>query len=302
MIVSASRRTDIPCCHAAWFMERIRAGFCLVRNPRNPRSVSRVPLTPDVVDCIVFWTKDPAPLMPYLDELDARGFSYVFQFTVTPYGREIEPGVRSCEEVAGTFEALSRRIGAHRVLWRYDPVLLTDGWDEPAHAAAFDAMASHLAPFTRLVTISFLDRYPGMRGRALAAPDEEMQMRLARTFAGAAQRFGLEVRACCERLDFSGAGIRPAACIDRAVLEQAVGAPLSLKRDAGQRDGCGCFESVDIGAYGTCRNACTYCYAMRGASAVCDALSPLLGAPLSPADTVRERKAVSNRDGQLSLY
>lgn len=302
MIVSASRRTDIPCCHAAWFMERIRAGYCLVRNPRNPRSVSRVPLTPDVADCIVFWTKDPAPLMPYLDELDARGFLYVFQFTITPYGRDVEPGVRRWEEAAETFETLSRRIGADRVLWRYDPVLFSNVWDEETHKAAFGALAARLAPFTRLVTFSFLDRYPGMRARALSAPDEKSQIRLAASFACTAHAFGLEARACCEKLDFSGVGVRPAACIDRAVLERAVGAPLALKRDAGQRPGCGCFESVDIGAYGTCRNACAYCYAMRGTPAVCDASSPLLGAPLSDADTVRERKAVSLRTEQLSMY
>ena len=112
MIVSASRRTDIPCFYAEWMMNRFRAGYALARNPMNHAQLARVPLTPDVVDCVVFWTKDAANLLPRLGELDERGYAYYFQFTLTPYDRALEPNLRGKAEIAATFRALSKRIGS----------------------------------------------------------------------------------------------------------------------------------------------------------------------------------------------
>ena len=123
MILSISRRTDIPRWYSEWLLRRLRAGEVLVRNPYRPGQLRRVPLSPAVVDAIVFWTKDPAPLLPWLDELDGMGYRYLFQFTLTPYGPEIEPGLRDKRAIVETFQALGRRLGRGRVLWRYDPIL-----------------------------------------------------------------------------------------------------------------------------------------------------------------------------------
>ena len=132
MILSVSRRTDIPGRYADWFMNRIRAGFVLTQNPVHPAQVQRLPPSKDTVDCIVFWTKDAAPLLPYLDELDRLGYAYYFQFTLTPYPHALEPGLRPKREIVQTFRALSERVGRERIVWRYDPILCTARYDAAA--------------------------------------------------------------------------------------------------------------------------------------------------------------------------
>ena len=126
MIVSAGPAARISVFYAEWMMNRFRAGYALARNPMNHAQLARVPLTPDVVDCVVFWTKDAANLLPCLGELDEHGYAYYFQFTLTPYDRALEPNLRGKAEIAATFRALSKRIGSRRVVWRYDPVILND--------------------------------------------------------------------------------------------------------------------------------------------------------------------------------
>ncbi|MEO2798907.1 DUF1848 family protein, partial [Flavonifractor plautii] len=160
MILSVSRRTDIPRWYSEWLLRRLRAGEVLVRNPYRPGQLRRVPLSPAVVDAIVFWTKDPAPLLPWLDELDGMGYRYLFQFTLTPYGPEIEPGLRDKRAIVETFQVLGRRLGRGRVLWRYDPILFTDAIGLAWHEARFRKLCKALSPFTDQVTVSFLDPYP----------------------------------------------------------------------------------------------------------------------------------------------
>ena len=154
MILSASRRTDIPCFFGEWFMRRLGAGYALVRNPMNRAQISRVPLTPDVVDCIVFWTKDPERFLPHLDELDRLGYSYYFQFTLTPYGRDVERNLRPKPEIEETFLRLSRRIGAERTVWRCDPILLTDGFGVQRHKEEFLRLCERFEGHTDTVTLS----------------------------------------------------------------------------------------------------------------------------------------------------
>ena len=303
MILSVSRRTDVPCCFPAWIMGRVRDGYALVRNPMNPVQVSRVPISPETVDCIVFWTKDPAPLLPYLDELDGRGYSYCFQFTLTPYGGEIEPGLRDKGAILDTFLALSRRLGKARMLWRYDPILLGQGISPAWHEAEFLRLCRALSGAAEQVTVSFVDAYPARPPAAWRAPSAEEQAALAAYIGSTAAAYGIPPAACCEQGDFTPFGVRRASCIDRDVLERVCGAPLSLGPAKGQRPGCGCCESVDIGAYNTCRNGCIYCYANRTSlRAPHDPDSPFLaGGPL-PADTIRARPCRSNKKLQTSLF
>ncbi len=126
MIVSASRRTDIPAFYAPWLERRLEDGFVLVRNPRNPAQVRRISLAPVDVDCFVFWTKDARPLSGLLDRLDDAGYPYYFQWTVTPYGSGLEPGIAPKEEILAAFRTLAGRLGPHRVVWRYDPVIVSE--------------------------------------------------------------------------------------------------------------------------------------------------------------------------------
>lgn len=124
MILSASRRTDIPCYYSEWFINRLKAGYVFTRNPMNHAQISRINLSPDIVDCIVFWTKDPANMLDRLHILDEIGYKYYFQFTLTPYGKEIECSLREKSQIIETFIKLSETIGKDKVLWRYDPIIL----------------------------------------------------------------------------------------------------------------------------------------------------------------------------------
>ena len=140
MIISASRRTDIPAFYSEWFLNRIKEGFLDVRNPMNNRQVSRLPLSPELVDCIVFWTKNPIPMLPKLDGL--RKYCYYFQFTLTGYGRDIETNLPDKrKELIPAFQELSDRIGPERVIWRYDPILVSDRYSAAYHIKAIAEIA-----------------------------------------------------------------------------------------------------------------------------------------------------------------
>lgn len=307
MILSASRRTDIPCCYSDWLLNRLREGCVMVRNPLNPRQVSRISLSPDVVDAIVFWSKDPTPLLPKLDAVDAMGYRYLFQFTITPYDRAMEPGLRDREERMRTFSALSRRLGPDSLVWRYDPILVSEDYSVDYHRKQFTALCEKLAGYTDEVVISFVDCYRKLGKRVRPVQPEDIAS-LAAFIGETAARFGFSVRACCENMDLTPYGIAPSACIDRKRLERVCGAPLSTGPDKNQRTGCGCCESVDIGAYDTCPNGCLYCYANRSTASIQrnlslhDPASPLLVGNLRPDDRVTDRIVRSYIVDQTSLF
>lgn len=264
MIVSASRRTDIPCHYGAWMLNRLRAGYALSRNPFSGQ-VRRVSLAPEDVDCIVFWTKDAQNFMDKLPILDAMGYSVCFQFTLNPYGASMEPGLRDKAAIAETFAALSGRLGKHRVLWRYDPILIDARHTVAYHMEQFARLCETLHQHTERVTISFVDPYPKLRGAFQPVSAEDVAT-LAAFIGKTARAYELDAMACCERIDLSAYSISRAACIDAKLIERIVGKPLHLKKSRAQRPGCGCCESIDIGAYDTCANGCAYCYANRSAA------------------------------------
>lgn len=304
MILSASRRTDLPNYYSDWFLNRLKAGYALVRSPFAPHRVSKIPLTPDVVDGIVFWTKNPAPMLGRLSELSS--FAFYFQYTVNPYGAELEPGVPPLEETVRTFRRLSELLGPDRVLWRYDPVLLGGRFDVPFHRSAFDRTARLLRGLTDRCTFSFLDCYRGMPKRPEMHPPAAQEMReLAESFAKSTYACGMRLMTCCEEIELSAYGIGHARCIDDRLMESIFGGPLRISKDPYQRPGCGCVSSIDIGTYGTCRNGCRYCYASHGeapAASLHDPESPLLFGTLGPDDVVTERKARSCREDQTRLF
>ena len=292
-------------------MNRIRAGQLLTRNPFNHSQLYRVPLSPDTVDCIVFWTKDSQNLMPYLDELDARGYNYYFQFTLTPYGRDIEPALRPKEDIADTFIALSERIGSLRTVWRYDPIILSGEIDMDYHREHFARLCDKLAgpvKYTDTVVISFVDVYPKIKSDAIRelVPDE---MRSLAEFIGkTAREHGLKVKSCCESVDLSEYGIRHGACISASRIERICGCTLDIPPEKSQRESCGCRKSIDIGAYNTCVNGCVYCYAtglMSSAEArhrSHDPTGELLIGRVREGETVIDRDDGSYKSEQLSLF
>ena len=310
MILSASRRTDIPNYYSEWLARRFRAGFLCVRNPMNFRQVSRITLNPNVIDCIVFSTKNPAPMLPYLDEY--RRYIYYFQLTLTGYGKDIEPGLPDKRRILiPAFCELADRIGRDRVIWRYDPIFLSDHYTLDYHVKAFTRIAEALAGRTRRVVISFLDDYEktkrNMKGINIQGLTKEKMRRLAHSFAVIAGRYGMEIQTCAEKIDLSEYGITHGACIDREYIEHLLGCRLRAGKDHGQRPECRCMESVEIGSYHTCRNGCRYCYANFSDGRVqarirdFDVDSPILCGKMEPEDRITERKMKTLRENQMTL-
>lgn len=310
MILSVSRRTDIPDHYSDWFIARIKEGFLYVRNPMNVHQISKIDLSPDVVDCIVFWTKNPADMIEKLESL--QGYMYYFQFTLTGYGKDVEPNLPDKrEELIPTFKRLSEKIGTERVIWRYDPILMSKRYTMEYHLKAFEEIADALADHTEKVVISFVDLYPKTRRNAKELDirqltDEEM-IGSAKEMAKIASRYGLTIETCAEQIDLQEAGIQHGSCIDKKLIERLLGCKLTAKKDRGQRNACGCFESVEVGAYDTCPNGCRYCYADLNDDKVRDNVrsydrdQPLLCSDITPDDRITERKMRSLKDGQISF-
>lgn len=159
MLIFASGRTDIPAFYSQWFMNRIRSGFVDVRNPYFPQQVSHYILTPDLVDCIIFCTKNPNPIIPYIDELNQRGFKSYFFVSITPYGKDIEPNVPNKHELLDSFISLSEKIGINNICWRYDPIFVSKKYSIDYHFRSFDTIAQKLEGYTKRCIISFVDLY-----------------------------------------------------------------------------------------------------------------------------------------------
>ena len=263
MILSASRRTDIPNYYSEWFFNRIREGFCYVRNPMNPAQVSRISLSPEVVDCIVFWTKNPQPMLARLGELSA--YPYYFQFTLTGYGADIERGVpHKRDRMIPIFQRLSEQIGSRRVIWRYDPILFNGRYTPEYHINAFGQIAERLCGYSQRCVISFVDEYAKNRRSmqqigAVTLPQMKLY-EFAKTLGGLAKEDVMTVELCGS----AGSHRRNSgSCwIDELLIEELTGWQMKAGKDKNQRAECGCVESIDIGAYNTCPKTCMrYCYA-----------------------------------------
>lgn len=274
-IISASRRSDIPAFYAQWFMERVRQGFFHRVNPFNAHQVKAISLRPGDVDAIVFWTKNPRPLLPFLAELDQRGLNYYFQFTLNPYEKPFEPNLPPLEERIHTFRALGEMVGPCRVVWRYDPLILSSATPIGYHREMFGRIATELRGATRRGMFSFLDFYGKARSRLRGIQREQgiviedirgegfaaERWRLLADMRASAEDNGMSLWSCAEGEDLERIGIGHGHCIDARLLRELFGASTTFSRDRHQRKGCGCVESVDMGAYNSCPFQCVYCYA-----------------------------------------
>ncbi|SHJ29986.1 protein of unknown function [Clostridium cavendishii DSM 21758] len=310
MILSASRRTDIPAFYSEWFFERIKEGYFMVRNPMSPNQVSRVSLSPAIVDCIVFWTKNPRPMMDKLNELKA--YNYYFQFTLNSYDTSLELNVPSKKYLIETFIKLSKAIGKEKVIWRYDPIVLTDVFNKEYHYKWFDYLAYKLSKYTDRCVISFLDLYKkternlrGINVKVITKLDmEEMASELSKI----ASKYGLTIESCSEDIDLYKFNIKHGKCIDDKVISKIIGSKVSIPKDINQREICGCVKSVDMGAYNTCRHGCLYCYANYSEEAVSknimvhDKKSCFIIGKLTLKDKVSDRKDKVYTSTQIGFF
>ncbi|AET68424.1 protein of unknown function (DUF1848) [Desulfosporosinus orientis DSM 765] len=308
MIVSVSRRTDIPCYYTEWLINRLKEGFVITRNPMNKAQISRLPLNPELVDCLVFWTKDAENILRSLKLIDEMGFKYYFQHTLTPYDRTLEQNLQDKLRIEDTFIELSQLIGKERVMWRYDPIVLNDRLTIDYHKVQFERLCQKLAPFTESVTISFVQTYRKLKTPLIRAITCEEKAELAGFIGETAKAWGLTPKACCEKTDLTPYGIQKASCIDKAVLERVCGCSLDISPDKNQRQGCGCIESIDIGVYNTCPNGCVYCYANDSQSIALERYnsrqpdSDILCGSIAEEEKITDRKCKSNKQQQLSLF
>lgn len=272
MIISASRRTDIPAFYAEWMLKRIRAGYCTVPNPFNRQQVTRVDLSPEAVDCFVFWTRNPRPLCAYLDEIDQYGYHYYFQYTILGNPRQIDPHAPMLEDSLQTARALAKRVGAGRVVWRYDPIVLSNITDVDYHIQTYRQIARALRGYTTRSIISVMDRYAKIEARLGKLELDGIRLmnnehvnseltKLIPTMVEIAAENGIEIQSCAEELDLGTFGVHAGKCIDDDLILREFSIQVSSLKDATQRKSCGCIQSKDIGMYDTCLFGCMYCYA-----------------------------------------
>ena len=311
MIISASRRTDIPTYYSDWFFNRIHEEYVLVRNPMNTHQNGKINLSPDVVDGLILWTKNPIPMLDRLHELEK--YNYYFQFTLNPYGKDVEPNVPSKKDtIIPAFKQLSKAVGRERVIWRYDPIFFNTDYTMEYHCKYFKRLTAMLCDYTEKCTVSFLDLYKNTARKVqplhIESETIEQRLELLNTFSKTAQEYGIFIDTCAEAIEFNDLQIPQACCIDQERLERLGNCKLKVVKDKNQRPECGCVESIDIGAYNTCQNGCLYCYANYSDKTVhtnCEKhnpRSPLLFGELSSNDTVIERNVKSYKDSQLSLF
>ncbi|WP_331654577.1 DUF1848 domain-containing protein [Anaerosporobacter sp.] len=310
MIISASRRTDIPAFFSDWFINRITEKYAYVRNPMNTHQVSKVNLSPDVVDCIVFWSKNPKPIIDKLDIL--HEYMYYFQFTLNAYDKDIETNLPDLDERINTFQMLSNTLGKQRVIWRYDPIILNEKYTVEWHIEKFNYIASKLCDYTEKATISFIDLYTkissNIKGKNIHELSHNNKMMLAKELSLIAHSFHLKIDTCAEDIDLSSYNIEHARCIDGRLIAKLLGCSLDIEKDKNQRLECGCVTSIDLGLYNTCQNGCVYCYANHNTDVrnrilqTYDKNAPLLCSQLTELDKVTERKVKSQKNMQLNLF
>lgn len=293
-----------------WFINRLNEGYVLVRNPFNYNQVSRIRLDDKVLDFIVFWTKDPTELVNRAEEL--RDYKYYVQVTINPYNTVIERNVPRKDKIIDSFIRLSKLIGRERVIWRYDPIILNRDMDVEYHYKYFEKLVARLCDYTEKCIISFIDFYPKIEKnmRKLDCRDitrDEMYI-IGERFSAIARKYGISIQTCSEEVDLSSYGIGRSKCIDDQLISRILGQTLALPKDKNQRDVCGCVESVDIGAYNTCKHGCLYCYANYSEASEInnikkhDMNSPMLIGNVEAKDKITDRRVESILAKQLNFF
>ncbi len=308
MIINTGCRTDIPAYFSEWLFNRIKEGYVYVRNPYYKNQVMKYRLTPDVVDCLSFCTKNPAPMLPRIHEID--GFRQFWFITITPYGKEIEPNVPDKEKVIEDFKKLSESIGSEKIGWRYDPIFITDKYTLKSHIENFEKMAAKLAGYTHDCVISFIDLYEKTKRNfpGVKAVTEEERFVIAKEFVRIGKKYDIKIKTCVEGHELSKYGVDCSGCMTKSVIEKAIGVRLKLHQKKSTRGSCNCLLGNDIGEYNTCGHGCVYCYANYDQKTVIDNMklhnpkSPFLIGGNMNGDVVKESRQESFIDNQIILF
>ncbi len=290
MILNVSGRTDIVAFYTDWFMNRYRAGFVDVRNPFNPKLVSRIHF--ENVDAILFCTKNPLPILDHLQEIKQP---ILFHVTLTPYKNDIEVGVPSKKELVEAIKKLSSIIGSEHLFIRYDPIFLSEKYNIAYHVKAFDRMCTLLEGYVQHIIVSFIDDYKNVRKNQKILKKrpftEEDYREIGIHFSKSAKKHGMSVQTCLEERNLKEYGFKVDACLSHAYAYQLTGK--TYKNWTARK--CSCVNMVDIGAYNSCKHYCKYCYANYDEDQIemnCahhDDASSLLIGTIEKDDQIKER-------------
>ncbi len=312
MIISASRRTDIPAFYSEWFINRLKAGFIYVKNPFNAQQISKINLSPEIIECIVFWTKNPEKMLPHLRTIDDLEFPYYFQFTVTSYDTSIEQYVPKKNQIISTFIKLSDQIGPDKVIWRYDPILISDIFTIEYHLKWFNYLAKRLQRHTKKCVISFFDMYKkcehNLKNINIKHIEMADKLMLANELLKIANSYNLSLQTCAEETALTSYELTSGKCIDDGLISKIIGSPIAINPDKSQRPTCRCTTSIDIGTYNTCGHGCKYCYANfspKSAAISCsvhDKSSPLLIGNITGKEKINLRKMNTSIRRQQTLF
>ncbi|MGN1181429.1 MAG: DUF1848 domain-containing protein [Faecalibacillus sp.] len=309
MIINTGNRTDIPAFYSDWFYNRIKEGFVCVRNPYFPKQVTQYQLSRDVVDMIIFCSKNPQPMLDRLDII--KGYPQFWSITITPYDQSIEPYVPNKNEIIRSFKKLSNKVGINCIGWRYDPIFISEKYTINYHLSIFEQMCQRLHGYTHQCVISFIDLYektkknfPGIHSVSL-----EDQFYITKCFVKIAKKYDIEIYTCHENKILKEAGANTTGCLSLAILEKAAGFSFNIPlHQQNTRTGCSCLLNHDIGVYNSCLHGCLYCYANDNRKTVIqnyrhhDCLSPFLIGHEQKDDIIKKAKQSSYKNKQLSLF
>lgn len=307
MILNVSGRTDIVAYYSDWLFQRIKEGYVYVRNPYYPTQITKYLINNDVVDAIIFCTKNPHPILSHLDEL--KSYPSFFYVTITPYDQSIEPFVPYYHQVIQDVKQLSMKMGTQSIGIRYDPIFLNEQYTIEKHIFYFEDILSRLQGYSHCCVLSFIDLYqktrrnfPGIR----EVPFKEQQT-IINAFSKIAKKYHFQLQMCAEPYDFSEYGILHQSCLNLQLLKNITGYDFVAPSSQPLRKHCHCYPSRDIGEYNTCKHGCLYCYANEDKKIVQDnyhrhdPLSPLLIGHVHDNDVIKLAKQKSEKNMQLSL-
>lgn len=295
MIINTGSRTDTVQYYSEWLLKRFQEGFVYSRNPLFLNKVTKYELNPEVVDCVIFCSKNYEPILERLHEITDR-FNTYFYYTITAYGKDIEPNVPSIEDSIETLIKLSEIVGAKRIAWRYDPILLTEKYTKNRHYETFDYMSEKLSPYIDRCIFSFVEMYKKLKTNMpeIILLTQEDKDEIAKNIGLIAKKNKILLQTCATLENYEKYNIIQSGCITAEILGTANGVTFSNIKHSGNRKGCRCMESRNIGDYDTCPNGCKYCYANQNPQIARKNYekhnidSPLILGGLNPTDEISQ--------------
>lgn len=308
MIINTGGRTDTVQYYSEWLLNRFREGFVYSRNPFYPFKVTKYELKPDKVDCVVFCSKNYEPILERLHEISDKFNTYFF-YTITAYDKDIEPRVPSIENSIQTLLKLEKIVGAKRIAWRYDPVLLTDKYTIDYHFQTFENMAKQLSGHIDRCIFSFVEMYKKLEVNMpeISAVTDEEKLILAQGLGKISQEYNISIQTCATNGDYTMFGVNPSGCMTLDILSNANDVKFRKLKHNGMRQNCHCIETRDIGAYDTCPNGCRYCYANSSPKKAFENYklhyknSPILFGKILPTDIIQQGNQKSFIDSDINL-